>query len=53
MRRWGAMLMFGLCIWSFCQMIIGKDGTWGINSSHDTADGTVLMAMCDHAVANM
>ncbi|XP_026200734.1 carnitine O-acetyltransferase-like, partial [Anabas testudineus] len=35
------------------QVIIGEDGTWGINSSHATADGTVVMAMCDYAVANI
>ncbi|XP_067369896.1 carnitine O-acetyltransferase-like [Channa argus] len=35
------------------QVIIGEDGTWGINSSHATADGSVLMNMCDHVVANM
>ncbi|KAK2815963.1 hypothetical protein Q5P01_026430 [Channa striata] len=35
------------------QVIVGEDGTWGINSSHATADGTVLMNLCDHVVANM
>ncbi|XP_055363519.1 carnitine O-acetyltransferase-like [Betta splendens] len=34
------------------QIIIGEDGTRGINCEHTVADGTVLMAICDHAVNN-
>ncbi|XP_026234505.1 carnitine O-acetyltransferase-like [Anabas testudineus] len=34
------------------QVIIGEDGHRGINCGHTVADGTVFMAICDHAVAN-
>uniref|UniRef100_A0AAQ6IDR5 Choline/carnitine acyltransferase domain-containing protein n=1 Tax=Anabas testudineus TaxID=64144 RepID=A0AAQ6IDR5_ANATE len=32
------------------QVIIGEDGHRGINCGHTVADGTVFMAICDHAV---
>ncbi|KAK2919665.1 hypothetical protein Q8A73_001869 [Channa argus] len=35
------------------QVIIGEDGTLGINCGHAAADGSVLMEICDYAVANM